>query len=404
MLLLAGLSNVAGAPPNPHFNRNDMFQETRQDEEQGKLNVIHISTEKLEAVYNSPDGNGVHIHSAVNGESSYLAVRNLEGEILVLVEKPNTFATSLTILGWQFLILNNTVSNNERYLTGYAVPHAYSQGVTDAVKKERINHKVLRHLDFDGANNSRTIAMGELIMRQEVAILRDAAFSLGKRGIIGNENPAAMQFYLLAMKLTKRQNQQNGQKQAAQREKRSHCWFWKTHCSNNDKCCYKCPVGGNCLGMCGVGCEDCWPWVCGTCCNWRACYDHDICCDMNWESWGCQFPLLVPFVSCFIGSWCYSDSTAPWPKTDPPTQSTIESITQSTTEPITQSTKEKINMDFELDTQITSGAGYDDEDEYTKTNTKEPTTQSTKESTSQSEPSMKPNTQITSGAGYDDDD
>ena len=129
--------------------------------------------------------------------------------------------------------------------------------------------------------------------------------------------PAAKPFYVLAMRLSKFQSEyfqtdQEGSGEIANydsqadRNKRSHCWFWTTHCRSNGRCCYRCPSDDNCLGLCGRGCS-CWWWVCGNCCYNQGCYDHDICCG-SWNSWGCQIPLGF---SCSSYD-CYSDSSVPW--------------------------------------------------------------------------------------------
>ena len=283
---------------------------TELPEESGKVNVITLNSKKMEAIYYRSKDSGIHILSEVNGEKYHIEIRTLEGEILVMVEHPNQIATSITIMGHQFLIVNNTLSETERYLTGYAVPEAFSKTITSALKKKRLNLKVLRHLDFEGANNSRDNAMEELLMRPEVVMIEEAARALGGQGIMGNENPAAMPFYVLAMRLTKFRNQFLGTTavNVAPRVKRGHCWWSFDHCWNNGRCCWTCPRGNSCLGMCGPGCNNCWWWVCGTCCYWEGCYDHDRCCG-NWNSWGCQLPIGF---NCDLGYWCYSDSTAPF--------------------------------------------------------------------------------------------
>ena len=55
-----------------------------------------------------------------------------------------------------------------------------------------------------------------------------------------------------------------------------------------------CPPGGNCdhecIGMCGRLCW-CWPWLCGDCCYWYGCYQHDRSCGESFLS----FPCLLPF-------------------------------------------------------------------------------------------------------------
>ena len=53
-------------------------------------------------------------------------------------------------------------------------------------------------------------------------------------------------------------------------------------CGNNERntCSGQCnsysPDCSNlCNGMCGPSCNDCWPGICGDCCLWRGCYQHD---------------------------------------------------------------------------------------------------------------------------------
>ena len=62
--------------------------------------------------------------------------------------------------------------------------------------------------------------------------------------------------------------------------------------------CYKSPMGSNCLGMCGRGCS-CWRFVCGDCCFYQGCYDHDLCCKKNFFSLGCLSPVrLILHFTC----------------------------------------------------------------------------------------------------------
>ena len=115
---------MVSSTPYPDYSGDspDESSPTEMPEENGKVNVIILDSEKLEAIYYSSQEYGIHILSEVRGEEEHLEVRTLEGEILVVAEHPNQIATSLTIMGHQFLIVNNTVSATERYLTGYAVP------------------------------------------------------------------------------------------------------------------------------------------------------------------------------------------------------------------------------------------------------------------------------------------
>ena len=290
---------------------------TSEPEEMGKLDMVTLNPEKIEGVYHSSGGGGVHFISEAFGESRYLSIRTLSGELLMSINRQSAVATFMTVMGRRFLILNHTVSETERYLTGYVVPADLSQRVSESLKKQRITPKFLRHLDFETANTTRNDAMEELIARPEVEMIRGIVRELATLQITGTENPPAMTIYVLAMRLTKFQNYKmelsaDQMNPPAQRAKRGHCWFtWlgRRHCSNNGKCCSRCPIGSQCLGMCGPGCNPAWYWwgVCSTWCYQQGCYDHDICCD-NWNLWGCQVPVTF---SC-SGFICYSDRTVPW--------------------------------------------------------------------------------------------
>ena len=52
----------------------------------------------------------------------------------------------------------------------------------------------------------------------------------------------------------------------------------------------KCPHETECLGMCGPGCWWCWSFVCGDCCHWQGCYQHDLKCRNTFFSFSCLLP------------------------------------------------------------------------------------------------------------------
>ena len=237
------------------------------------------------------------------------------------VKRQSAVATSMNVMGRQFLILNSTVSETERYLTGYAVPPDFSQRLSELLEKEPVSNtlKLLHHLDFETASTKRNAAMEELLVRPEVEMICGIVKEFATREITGAESVPAMTIYALAMQLTKLQKykMETSLKQMnvpARRSKRGTCWLsWWTgerYCSNNDQCCVTCPVGSGCTGMCGPGCNPAWYWwgTCNTWCYQQGCYDHDVCCNRNWNSWGCQVP-----VSFSCSSYhCYSDASVPW--------------------------------------------------------------------------------------------
>ena len=108
------------------------------------------------------------------GESCYLGLHTLSGELLMSVKQQSAVATSMNVMGRQFLILNSTVSETERYLTGYAVPPDFSQRLSELLEKEPVSNtlKLLHHLDFETASTKRNAAMEELLVRPEVEMIR----------------------------------------------------------------------------------------------------------------------------------------------------------------------------------------------------------------------------------------
>ena len=52
---------------------------TSEPEEVGKLDMITLNPEKIEGVYHSSGGGGIHFLSEAFGESRYLSIRTLSG-------------------------------------------------------------------------------------------------------------------------------------------------------------------------------------------------------------------------------------------------------------------------------------------------------------------------------------
>ena len=287
----------------------------------GKLNMVTTSPEKIEGRYHSIGGGGIHFLSEFLPESEVaeLTIRTLEGELLI-TSLQNNHGLLLTVMGRQFLIINSSTTERLQ-LTGFVVPQEYSETVSQKLKTTQIPLKTLRNLDFEGGNATRQSAYEELLSRAEVGMIIDAAKMLGMSGVMGNENPSAFNFYILALRFAKFRSQEvpetetELEQQQQQRSKRSHCWWGRTHCSNNGRCCYSCPQGNDCLGLCGPGCG-CWWWVCFNCCWNRFCHGHDLCCSgpNGYNTWGClgAFQGLLNWATagftCHLPYWCYSDA------------------------------------------------------------------------------------------------
>ena len=251
-------------------------------EDGSKLRMISASTERIEAEYYTPNG-GIHILSEVHssGEAVRVVITTTSGEPLFSLDRPLYSSGLVSMVGKEFLFVNKTLANGDRKLSEYVVPTGFSQRVMNAIKHHQVP-KVLRHLDSETVNTTATNAIDELLERPEVLLIKDAAFAIGSTGLTGAGNPAAMAFYTTALRFAKStvvedQHVASGESEGAAREslskkrsRRSLTW-----CSNSNSYCNVCPVGDNCLGLCGPGCS-CWWFICGDCCWNLGCYIHDV--------------------------------------------------------------------------------------------------------------------------------
>jgi len=265
-----------------------------------KLRVITASTTRVEAEFYTPT-DGIHILSEVrnNGETVRILITTTGGESLFAVDRPLYSFGLVSIVGNEFLFVNETSDNGETKMTDYLVPLGYSQKVMRAIKRDRLS-KILRYLNRETVNATATSAFEELIARPEVLLIKEAAFALGNTGLKGVNNPAAMAFYSTAIHLANeltvddddREDEISDELPFAIRGRRS-----TRYCTNSRSNCIKCPRGRKCLGLCGPGCR-CWEFVCDDCCYNIGCYLHD--------KYACAFGRLFP--SCwafwYIGLVC----------------------------------------------------------------------------------------------------
>ena len=275
-----------------------------------KLHMLTVTAEKIEGMLLTPN-RGIHFLSEAYGDSHRLSVVTIDGDPLLFAERKDRSATFVSVMGKDFLLVNKLRAS--RTVDDYIVPLTLSQQVKNSVKRQRITQKLLRHLDRSGVTATRDDAFKRLLMGPGVELIVAAAKALGSTGLHGRGNPAAMTFYALAKQLAMVRMQEVGSLlgesgesgfgerllQHSQRRERRSTKF----CANiprgflfpNDRFCPRdeCPVGDECLGMCGTNCSMCWDWgfICDDCCFHRGCYDHDLCCKRDFFSWSCLIPL-----------------------------------------------------------------------------------------------------------------
>ena len=259
-----------------------------------KLRIISVTQERLEVEFYTPAG-GIHILSEVRsgGDTVRISITSTNGEPIFAADRPlGPSSGLLSIVGNEFLVVNETLDSGETKLTEYVVPAAYSLRVKNAMKRHLLGEKILRHLDRETVNVTGSSALEELMTRPEVEFIVEAAHALGNAGLYGVDNPAVMVFYTTAMRFAKAIGNDidedadvvgSGQvpPEVVSLGKRAKRGFWDwvrptEYCSNSRSTCRRgwCPEGGHCQGLCGPGCN-CWRWVCGDCCWNRGCYWHD---------------------------------------------------------------------------------------------------------------------------------
>ena len=140
---------------------------------------------------------------------------------------------------------------------------------------------------------------------EEITLLEGASYAVGAQGVTGKNTPAALPFYMFALKMTTLLNNSVLNSTTKELHERSIAsitlsaikyikkvpWGrvipavgkvfdllkkWIT----NSKKCKKFEKYSDCKGLCGYKCE-CWVFLCEDCCYHKGCYEHDQCCERH---------------------------------------------------------------------------------------------------------------------------
>ena len=172
---------------------------------------------------------------------------------------------------------------------------ATAQSVIDPIQRAGL----LARLQTEPSHSDRVPAavqesVERLVAHPAIRLLEPAAQALGKDlGVTGTDHPAALGFYLTAMKLTEAR---------AMAEEASSSEAWRRYFERkatiqaypncNLRSCPPCRED-RCIGLCGRRCT-CWRWVCNDCCLHRGCLQHDLCCIRHgFYSSRCLFPFGI---------------------------------------------------------------------------------------------------------------
>ena len=264
----------------------------------GILQIIEVGENTLEAIFYNEE-TGIRIRA---DSTSLTLISMANDEVLLSASRPHNSSFLTSVLGSTFLEYETTTEEGEQRTVVFAVPESLVDQTKEAVEAME-EESVISQLNGD-ETETRTIqdtAFERLFEQPELELLDGAARALGAAGIRGHEHQGALNFYGTAMAVVQEQQRKNTDGKRSidvvtqQSEDDGHSHFKRScilqHCANVQRHCRKCPVGPNCLGLCGRGCV-CWPFVCDNCCFNQGCFEHDLCCKRNgFLSLSCLFPI-----------------------------------------------------------------------------------------------------------------
>ena len=278
------------------------------------LLIKKVSAEKVEGQYHGATGN-IQFSSEVRGGDRSLTVATMDSEgganaIIVSMKKPERASMmTMRLQNTKFLVEENKPGSGLPRYSDYVVPQAFHNLMDVALMQNRVSYTLLQQLERRNTNETRRRAIEDLVTRSEANSIVEAAKALGNAGVMGTDNPAAQQFYVLAMRLMKIKDMMmrgavasvdgtlptghSGSIHPMYVDEQETC----PQCTTG-RCPYMGDQSNDCNGMCGRKCS-CWSYVCGDCCVHQGCLDHDNCCARDgYFSYSCTAGLALNSFSC----------------------------------------------------------------------------------------------------------
>ena len=130
-------------------------------------------------------------------------------------------------------------------------------------------------------------SVNQLVNSIHSRLMVNAAIGMGEQGLTGVSYFILLQFYATCSKLDELINSDvkspafSHPTTISRQQRQATCDTFST-----------CPPCQNyeCLGLCGKECS-CWSWVCGDCCYYQGCFNHDLCCSESYFTISCMFPV-----------------------------------------------------------------------------------------------------------------
>ena len=255
-----------------------------------KLSVTHLTRSYVEASYGN-ESVGVRFSSATGN----LTVRSLSGEILVSAHASYNGGYRyevVSLLGKYFM--------RDESLGDVPVTQKFAEYVLSTGNAERtfIQRQLLLSFSQKNSDENLSDAVNRILHRPESELLKQAAKQLSQQNsghVNGKDYPGTLPFFMFASRVidAKHRVMTSPPRQLKKRRKNSVVNDDDDDDGDyDDDCLDDCPPceDDSCLGMCGIRCM-CWDFVCGDCCYHVGCYDHTVCCRMNYFSIACMFPI-----------------------------------------------------------------------------------------------------------------
>ena len=263
--------------------------------------VTHLTRSYVEASYGN-ESVGVRFTSSTGN----LTVSSLNGEILVTAHTSHNGGYRyeiVSLLGKYFM--------RDESLGDVPVTRRFAEYVQSTGNAERtfIQRQLL--LSFSRNSDEKiSDAVNRILQRPECQLLQQAAQQLSQQNsghVNGKDYPGTLPFFMFASRVIEAKQRVMSPllEQSKLLRKRRNNVNVKDDDDDDDyddDCLDDCPPceEEGCLGMCGVRCM-CWDFVCGDCCYHVGCYDHTVCCRMNYFSIACMFPI---YFSCEDNYYC----------------------------------------------------------------------------------------------------
>ncbi len=276
------------------FSLGGEVQEPQSARKKEQLIVITLAADLVEGKYYSDYLRGIHFISK-DGSVSITALDNEDTEQpLFNVSRPAgpNNASLVSVLDYQFLLVN---FEEEEELVDYSVPPSMSDKATEAADSPNRNkmEKLLPKLSLETSTNREKV-FAQLLSHPNFQLIEAAALAMGDVGITGEKYPAALTFYMTALRVAKQFSGSEPEPQVSRSKRGIIDWLFGTKRCHHGYTCpkYRCPRYKSynpCFGLCGTQCN-CWRWVCGDCCWHLGCYAHDTICTIaggtsSWKCW-----------------------------------------------------------------------------------------------------------------------